>query len=167
MDKWIIVGVIVFAGVLASIGTSSEYAAQPSAYAPNLGVVASIKQQEGFSEKPYLLNGILHIGFGRNLTDNGITEDEANYLLYNDLSRSYRELKEIFPDYDDFSEKRQVALMSMIFQLGKPAFLGFEKTIAAIRAGDWQTAGDEIMDSDMFDQVPGRTAAIARMVREG
>jgi lysozyme len=49
-------------------------------------------QHEGLKLEPYLCPaGKLTIGIGRNLEDRGISIDEAQYLLMNDISRCRKE----------------------------------------------------------------------------
>ena len=56
-----------------------------------------IIKHEGLKLKPYICPaGKITIGVGRNIEDNGISEDEAMYLLNNDIKRCKTELMEIF-----------------------------------------------------------------------
>ncbi len=48
---------------------------------------------EGLETKPYTCSaGKITIGVGRNLEDLGISDDEAEYLLDNDIERVFEEL---------------------------------------------------------------------------
>lgn len=112
---------------------------------------------EGLKLKPYTDTvGKTTIGVGRNLDDNGISKDEALFLLTNDITRCKNELGEIFSNFDMFDEDKKTALTDIIFQLGKPRFLGFKKMIQAIKNNNWQKASQELMDSKLCRQVKSR-----------
>lgn len=116
-----------------------------------------ITAHEGLKLKPYTDTvGKTTIGVGRNLDDNGISKDEAMYMLTNDITRCKNELREIFPSFDMFDEDKKTALIDIIFQLGKPRFLGFKKMIQAIKDNNWQKASQELMDSKLCRQVKSR-----------
>ena len=51
-------------------------------------MIGMLKRHEGLRLKPYQDTiGKLTIGYGRNLDDRGISKEEAEYLLRNDISR--------------------------------------------------------------------------------
>ena len=57
-------------------------------------VIAMLRKHEGMRNYPYKCSeGFLTLGIGRNLETNGITEDEAIYLLENDIERVINQLK--------------------------------------------------------------------------
>ena len=127
-----------------------------------------LKKHEGLMLKPYRCTaGKLTIGYGRNIKDNGITEEEALIMLIADTITAEQELCEIFKDYDLFSDNRKIALIDMIFNLGKPRFLLFDKTIGLIKSGDWESAAGEALDSRWADQVGKRAITISEMLRQG
>lgn len=142
---------------------------------------ALIKRHEGLRLKPYLCtSGKLTIGYGRNLEDMGISEEEAEELLENDISRTLTELDDILERYcgvqpygarrtpwldPPVSSVRYAALADMLLNLGRPRFLGFRKMLEAIRFLDWDRAADEAEDSRWFRQVKTRGVTIVQMLR--
>jgi lysozyme len=123
-----------------------------------------IIKHEGISLKPYYCPaGKLSIGVGRNLQDNGITYDEVVYLLENDIDRCIRELKEIFKDFNELPENIQIALIDMIFNLGKTRFLQFQNLIQAVKDRDFQKASEEAKDSRWCKQVGKRCDDVMEM----
>ncbi len=104
--------------------------------------------------------GKITIGIGRNLTDNGISTAEIEVLFQNDIERVIRELDSIFPDAKTFSEMQQIALLDMLFQLGKTRFLRFEKMIACIRIDLWEGAKREALDSKWAREFPIRAKSV-------
>ena len=122
---------------------------------------------EGLKLEPYECTaGKLTIGVGRNIEDIGITEDEARYLLDNDILRVCDELDRNLPWWRDLSDARQHVLVDMVFNLGISRFMQFQNTIAAIESGDYDLASKEMLDSRWADQVGNRAKTLSRMMRE-
>lgn len=122
---------------------------------------------EGLELKPYRDTvGKLTIGVGRNLDDVGITEGEARTLLSHDIDRVQAELHRQ-PIYRKLDSVRQTVLANMAFNLGTPGLLKFTKMWAALDAGDYRKAADEMMDSLWARQVKGRADRLAKQMREG
>lgn len=125
-----------------------------------------IRGHEGLRLKPYRdTKGVLTIGYGLNLED-GITLEEAEYLMASRIKRAAADLASVFPNCAKWHPRIHAAMLSMMYNLGKTRFLKFERMIAAIRAGDWGLAVAEMKDSLWFQQVPNRVEEIARMILE-
>lgn len=126
-----------------------------------------LERHEGLRLKPYRCSaGKMTIGYGRNLDDVGISEEEASYLLNNDIKRAEEDLISVFPYFSGFSKSRQDALLDMMFNLGKTRFLGFKKMIAAIKNDDWKEAKIQAMDSKWATQVGYRAKEVTNMFEE-
>lgn len=127
-----------------------------------------LKEHEGLKLKPYRCTaGRLTIGYGRNIEDCGITEEEAEYLLLNDMRRVINDLHKIFERFYKFSDNRKAALVDMLFNLGKPRFLNFHNMIKAINEDDWNAASAHALDSFWSKQVGKRSFDIAGMLKRG
>lgn len=125
-----------------------------------------IKKHEGLRLKPYVDSmGKLTIGYGRNLVDRGITQDEAEYLLENDIDLALEDASDTFDWFSSLSVVRQDVVVSMIFNLGLGGFLGFKKAIEALSKGDFETASNEILSSGWASQVGFRAHKLAEMLR--
>jgi len=96
------------------------------------------------------------IGVGRNLTDRGITEDEAMYMLDNDIKRVMNQLDEYWTVWRGFPEKGQMVCLDMCFQMGIQGFMGFRRTRALMEMGMWLEASEELLDSKYAIQTPNR-----------
>ena len=122
---------------------------------------------EGISLKPYRDSvGKLTIGVGRNLDDKGISDDEAMYLLDNDINEALRDAR-TFVWFDDLTDARQRVVVNMIFNLGLTRFSNFKKTIHHIAAGEYDKAAVEMLDSRWARQVGSRAKRLAKMMKEG
>ena len=127
---------------------------------------AWIKSYEGFDAKPYIDSvGKLTIGYGRNIEDNGISPEEADYLFNNDLNRSIAEL-ERFKWFTNSPDAIKKALINMNFQLGITRLLSFRNMINALIDKDYTRASIEALDSKWATQTPNRAKDIALMIRE-
>ena len=96
------------------------------------------------------------IGVGRNLTDRGVTEEEAMYLLDNDIKRVMNQLDEYWTVWRSFPEKGQMVCLDMCFQMGIQGFMGFRRTRALMEMGMWLEASEELLDSKYAIQTPNR-----------
>jgi lysozyme len=129
---------------------------------------ALLKIHEGFEEKVYFCPANkLTIGYGRNLQDRGINEEEADYLLNNDVNLAINELESIIPNFHKIDSNRQSALIDMIVNLGRPKFLKFKNTIKAIKNENWELASKEMLNSKWARQVPNRAMLLSNIVRYG
>ncbi len=106
------------------------------------------------------------IGYGRNLDDKGLADDEAEFLLYNDVEDALKDAH-ILHFYAELSENRKQVIANMVFNMGLTRVLGFKRMIAAIDAGDFEEAARQMLDSRWAAQVFGRAQELAKMMREG
>ena len=131
-------------------------------------LIEDLKRDEGFRQFPYKCpSDKLTIGIGRNIEDNGITEEEAEYLCHNDVGRCVAEAREIFPAFPILPDNVKRAVINMLFQLGRTRFTGFKKMIAALRERDYERAAVEALDSRWAKQTPRRAERVASLIRKG
>lgn len=128
-------------------------------------LIKILKNDEGVKNKPYTDTvGKLTIGVGRNLTDNGLSDDEIDYLLNNDIDRCIHELSAKFDWFFEVNKNVQIVLISMVFNLGLPRFLGFKKMIAAIENEDYKEAAAQMLDSKWARQVGDRAKRLSELI---
>lgn len=131
-------------------------------------MVERCKKHEGFSSKPYKCPaGKLTIGYGRNIEDNGITKDEAEYLLLNDIESARDELLKNYPWASKISYHRRFVLTEMVFNMGIVKFKQFKNMLAACEQGDWNKAAEQALDSAWHKQVGKRAETLAQVLKEG
>lgn len=119
---------------------------------------AWIKRNESCRLKPYKdTRGHLTIGWGLNL-DNGISPAEAQFLFDSRKSIALRDAAETVGNaaWLNLDQVRKCALIDMAYNLGEFGLAEFHKMLAHIRAGEWQEAGDELMNSELAKEVPTR-----------
>ena len=128
-----------------------------------------LRIHEGVRSHVYLCTaGYETIGVGRNIAESGIglSDDEIDYLLENDIKRCKQELVSLswFPDLDPV---RQDAIVNLCFNLGLTRLMGFQNAIGAMAVGDYEKAADEFLDSRWATQVGQRSLDVAHMIRTG
>ena len=127
-----------------------------------------LRLHAGVEKFPYrCTSGKLTIGVGRNIEDRGLLDDEIDFLLDNDIEVVMNEVAVTFDWFFDLSEVRQRVVADMIFNLGLPTFKKFEQMIAALEAGDWSEAANQMMDSRWAKQVGARAERLREMMETG
>tara|TARA_R110002167_G_scaffold81439_6_gene223097 strand:+ start:4131 stop:4562 length:432 start_codon:yes stop_codon:yes gene_type:complete len=127
-----------------------------------------IRMHEGVEYKVYEdTEGIKTVGVGRNLEDRGLSDDEIDYLLSNDIDICVKELEQTFDWYDDLDDIRKRVLIDMMFNLGMPRLKGFVNMLKAIEAGAWKNAAVEMLDSKWAEQVGNRASRLSEMMESG
>lgn len=110
--------------------------------------------------------GKLTIGVGHNLTDKGITPNQAGQILSDDIDDTTKFLDARLPWWKSLDEVRQRALANMVFNLmGK--ILDFHTLLGALQAKDWGLASDSVLNSLFATQVGKRASDIAFMFKTG
>ena len=132
-------------------------------------LIEQLKLHEGVRSHPYdCPAGYLTIGVGRNISETGLglSDDEIDYLLRNDIERCYQELDR-FAWFMDLDTVRQEALVNMCFNLGFPRLTRFTKMMGAMAEGKFSLAAAEALDSKWARQVGQRAKDIAHMLEFG
>ncbi|MDD5774370.1 MAG: glycoside hydrolase family protein [Candidatus Omnitrophica bacterium] len=150
-------------------------------------------RHEGWRKMPYRCPaGRLTIGVGWNMESNQMPDDIASYLRFHghitdemidrllniSIEAATHHCRNIYPQFDSFSENRRFALIDFIFNVGVGTALKFVNTNKAIREGRWKDAANSIKKSLYFKQLGGdppgaddgrleRPEEIARMIEEG
>lgn len=123
---------------------------------------------EGLRLNPYYDTASkLSIGVGRNLSDTGISEEEAMFLLHNDIGRINRTLDAKLPWWRGLSETRRKVLVSMAFNLGVAGLLQFTNMLSALEDGDYAAAAEHMLASRWAQQVGNRALELAYLMENG
>lgn len=136
-------------------------------------LVAQLRLHEGERERAYRdTEGYLTIGIGRNLDAKGLSRDEREYLLNNDIADARRELDRYLPWWRGLDPVRQRVLIDMMFNMGPGApsrggLLSFVNTLSEIRRGNYAFAADMMLASKWAGQVGRRAVRLATMMRTG
>lgn len=149
---------------------------------------SQIKEHEGFRGAPYKDSvGVKTVGYGRNLEANPITkaewkaiggkrdltkepltEDEADVLFQNDMKRARSSAKAVAgKTFNKLTQARKDVLIDMAFNLGGTKLKAFKKFLAALRAGDYDKAAEEMRDSKWAKQVGRRADKLIATMKKG
>lgn len=116
-----------------------------------------LKKHEGLRLKPYLCTaGKLTIGYGHNLDANGITEEDADRMLHNDIVICVAQLNQYLPWWSSHPENVQQVLVNMCFNLGITGLLEFKRSLGYIRDQKYSAAAVELRKSKWYSQVKSR-----------
>ena len=128
-----------------------------------------LTRDEGLRLKPYRCTaGKLTIGVGRNLEDVGITKEEAEQMLANDISRVVVDIVKRIPWAMKLDDARFSVIHSMVFQMGIGGVMNFRKFLNALQMGDFVKASIEMMDSKWAQHdSPARAKRLAEVMRSG
>lgn len=125
-----------------------------------------LRKHEGLRLKPYRCTaGKLTIGYGRNLDDRGITEEEAERLLHNDILLCSLQLDRDLPWWKHHPENVQMVLMDMCFNLGITGLLEFKRTLGYIRDQKYSVAAVEMLKSKWAQQVGPRAKELSVLIQ--
>ena len=133
----------------------------------NERLLADIRKNEGFRAKPYRdTEGKLTIGYGTLLED-GITREEAEWLLRHRLSEARSALFDgkhgtIMREMPDAASD---IIEQMAYQMGVEGVYGFHRMWKALYAEDYPEAAKEMLDSLWAEQTPNRAKEMAKQMR--
>jgi lysozyme len=129
-----------------------------------------LKRHEGVRSHVYLCSaGYETIGVGRNISKSGmgLSDDEVDYLLENDIARVIKELSSEYPWFNDLDDVRKDAMIDISFNLGATRLRGFRRALAAMEVADHTLAAKEFLDSKWSRDVKGRAHELASMIETG
>jgi len=102
--------------------------------------------------------------------DVGLTEEEARGQLANYAAGVRERLKTTLGGaYVHLDRPRQMALESMMYNLGETKFRGFDRTLRHLREGNFEKTADEMLDSDWYrnPKTKRRAEELASIMRTG
>jgi lysozyme len=133
-------------------------------------LIEMLKRHEGVRSTVYVCSaGYETIGVGRNISSSGIglSDDEVNYLLENDIARVIKELSSEYPWFNSLDDVRKDAMIDISFNLGATRLRGFKRALAAMEVADYKLAAKEFLDSKWSQEVKGRSHELASMIETG
>lgn len=137
--------------------------------------LGQLERHEGLRLEAYICPaGKLTVGFGHNCESwpvagvekvgDAISRTRADQLLVEDVAFLAEELDDKLPWWRKMDEPRQGVLLNMAFNMGVPKLMGFKRALSAMKIGDYNRAGSEMLDSQWARQVRGRAAELARQM---
>jgi lysozyme len=130
-----------------------------------------LKRHEGVESHAYECSeGKITVGVGRNIDQEGgigLSDDEVDYLLQNDVERVIKELASEYTWFGDLDDVRRDAMVDISFNLGATRLRLFKRALAAMEEGDYKVAATEFLDSKWAKQVGGRALELTDMISSG
>ena len=94
-----------------------------------------------------------------------ITEDRVREAFEKDVDRVRMDCLKLYPNFADLPDDAQLIIANMMFNMGLPRLSQFKKMKAAVDAGDWDEAANQMEDSRWYRQVPNRAERLIERMR--
>ena len=114
--------------------------------------------------------GYWTIGVGRLIDGRkggGITNEECDYLLDNDINRITSALMVRWPWMLALDQARKECFVMMAFQLGVEGLAKFHATLALAQAGHYDQCAAQMLQSKWASQTPQRAYRVSEQMRTG
>ena len=134
-------------------------------------LLETLKRHEGVRYYVYRDHlGYETIGVGRCINRAvglGLSPDEVEYLLINDVQRCIEELDGAFEWFKDLDEVRREAMINLCLNLGLTKLRKFVNALEAMKQRNYNKAATEFLNSKWANQVGERSREVAQMIRTG
>jgi lysozyme len=131
-------------------------------------LIDQLNVDEGRRSKIYIDTvGKVTAGVGRNLTDRAFSDDEIDLMLSNDIAATGKALDVNLPWWRQMTDARQNVLANMCFNMGIGGLLGFTNALTLMKAGRYDAAAGEMLNSKWAAQVGARAIRLAGIMRSG
>lgn len=94
-----------------------------------------------------------------------VSEERVAELFESDVEITLDECRRLYSGFDELPEEVQHILANMMFNMGRPRLSGFKKFNAAVAAGEWLEAAEEMIDSRWYRQVQNRADRLVTRMR--
>lgn len=134
-------------------------------------LIEMLKRHEGVETHSYLCSQDRQtIGVGRNIDPRGglgLSPEEIDFLLSNDILRCIKELSKEYIWFGDLDEIRRSAVVDAFFCLGATRFRGFKLMIEALENASYTEAAEQLLNSRFAKQTGRRAIELANMIETG
>ena len=96
-----------------------------------------------------------------------ISQEQADDWLAEDVEEAIRDAKAVVASFDALDFARKTVMVNMAFNLGRKKLSTFHATLAAVNAGDYQSAALHMLASRWATQVKGRARELAKRMSTG
>lgn len=125
-------------------------------------------RNEGTRSLPYQdTEDVWTVGVGHNM-NNPLSQTAIDQIHNDDMNIAISDAQS-FSWWASLNDPRQRAIAGLLYQLGLPRFLKFEKTIGFMKNGDYVEAGMEVRDSAVWrkPETRARIERVAVMIETG
>lgn len=134
--------------------------------------IEDLRRHEGCRLKAYRDTvGVWTIGYGHTGPEvkEGleISQEQADDWLVEDVEEAICDAKAVVASFDALDFARKTVMVNMAFNLGRKKLSTFHATLAAVNAGDYQSAALHMLASRWATQVKGRARELAKRMSTG
>ena len=94
-----------------------------------------------------------------------VSADRVAEAFESDLEGVLSDCRKLYPDIDDLPEEAQQIIANMMFNLGYPRLSKFKNMKRCVDERNWIGAGEEMMDSKWYQQVPNRAGRLVNRMK--
>lgn len=135
-----------------------------------IALAAQLRIDEGVRNKLYLDTATPPRwtgGVGRNFSDRAMSPALIQFMLDEDIDLAIDALDRNAPWWKNLNDARQDVLLNMCFNMGWPTLAKFKNMLAALQAGRYDMAANEMKNSAWYGQVGDRARRLEKIMREG
>ena len=131
-----------------------------------MSLLDKIKEHEGFRSTVYqCTQGYDTIGYGFAIKDLELTEEIAEQILIQKLSKLESKVRKKFDWYMYLPQEGKDVTINLCYQLGINGFSKFKKTIYLLETEQYEEASVEMLDSLWAKQTPRRAKELSEVIR--
>ena len=131
-----------------------------------MSLLDKIKEHEGFRSSVYqCTQGYDTIGYGFAIKDLELTEEIAEQILIQKLSKLESKVRKKFDWYIYLPQEGKDVIINLCYQLGINGFSKFKKTIYLLETEQYEEASVEMLDSLWANQTPRRAKELSEVIR--
>ena len=131
-------------------------------------LVDDLTTDEGMRLRIYVdTAGKVTVGVGRNLSDRGISHDEAGVMLLNDIALVAMQLDASQPWWRTLDAPRQRVMINLGFNMGVPTLNTFHQFLDLMQQHDWQGAAADLEGTKWYGQVGERGPRMVSRILAG
>ena len=94
-----------------------------------------------------------------------VSEDRVAEAFDSDLQGVLSDCNKLYEDFDDQPEEAQQIIANMMFNMGLTRLSKFRNMKSCVDQRDWMGAGEEMMDSRWYNQVPNRAGRLENRMK--
>lgn len=108
------------------------------------------------------------IDTAKSILDTPLDDHDIALLLLSNLKNTAEEAYQVFGEtWRELDDPRKEGIIDMLFNLGLPNFLQFKDFISAIKAKDFEAAGNAVLLSLAARENPARYQRVAKVIQTG
>jgi|SRR5579872_481212 len=131
-------------------------------------IADQLRRDEGLRLKPYAdTKGKITIGYGYNLTENGITTEIAELWLARKIAATQTGVSTKVPWSDGMEQVRRAVLWNMAYNMGVEGLLEFHDMLGLAAKGNYSDAARAMLASLWAKQVGDRAFRLSGQMAEG